>query len=447
MFFLNNVSINYLTIIYLFVLVNWLLYEYIKLSYCVILYILVMLTYQTTNILITYSNVYINFSNKSLINGILLVHPILNYLAVFISLILFRLNKIKSLQFILINNNKTFFLIIFTSIILGSFWAQQELNWGGWWNWDLVELIPCLYVILSIWLLHGFKYNIINILIVSNTQVYFYILLYIVIVRLDIFNSIHTFVNNTRLAKYHLIVFINIMLFYHTFVYLNFRHNYIINFNCNKLKKHFIIVYNIILWLFIFITYNCIFITGFSVQELGYFNILIRSVWVVYYYVINLIFLNKYLPLYNIYIILLFNVYFIWVFNFFNFWKNIIHYVFSFLILSSLFYEILNLITVDIIVNINLYVTNTLYICIDSNNNYINTVKLYLFSFNILNNYIYDQIDVNNIVTFFNFFFVYLFDTYKLIVYNSNLLVIITIMFNIYWFYIYIFIKYKLYHL
>jgi cytochrome c biogenesis factor len=74
--------------------------------------------------------------NAGLFNGLLLVHPMLLFLSyVFIFLVSFEYfykfsenNHSSSLNTFLISYT-VFFIII--AIVLGAFWAQQELNWGG----------------------------------------------------------------------------------------------------------------------------------------------------------------------------------------------------------------------------------------------------------------------------------------------------------------------------
>jgi cytochrome c biogenesis factor len=78
---------------------------------------------------------------KSLTNGLLLIHPVILYLS--LSLLFFlifnSLNKrnIKThntLNIFIFNKNIFLFIFVFlfTSIFLGSWWAEQEINWGGW---------------------------------------------------------------------------------------------------------------------------------------------------------------------------------------------------------------------------------------------------------------------------------------------------------------------------
>lgn len=71
--------------------------------------------------------------NIPLSNSLFLIHPILLLLAVGGSLYSFFLGFFYKNLILL---NSVYMLAIFS----GGLWAQQEFSWGGWWNWDFVEL-------------------------------------------------------------------------------------------------------------------------------------------------------------------------------------------------------------------------------------------------------------------------------------------------------------------
>jgi len=85
--------------------------------------------------------------NTTLTNGLSLIHPTL-VLITYVLLLENVLNK-STFKLTMVFKNRIFYLfgviISFFALILGSFWAQQELNWGGWWNWDVVELILLIF--------------------------------------------------------------------------------------------------------------------------------------------------------------------------------------------------------------------------------------------------------------------------------------------------------------
>ena len=100
--------------------------------------------------------------NKNLTNGLLIIHPLILYFsyANFLYLFFYFLNKIILFVFYGLKTNfkKTIIfyilLYIYTSIFLGSWWAEQELNWGGWWSWDLIEIISLNFFFILCFLIH-----------------------------------------------------------------------------------------------------------------------------------------------------------------------------------------------------------------------------------------------------------------------------------------------------
>lgn len=148
-------------------------------------------------------------NNLSLINGLLIIHPIYIYMTYICLFIYFlKTNFFKNLQSIRNYKTKTtkksliVIYLSFFSIYLGSYWAQQELNWGGWWNWDYVELIAFIFLILLLYITH-FKgvYIYINQYFLK-TRYFLYIILFYIVVRCDILNSVHSFNSLKIMDKY-----------------------------------------------------------------------------------------------------------------------------------------------------------------------------------------------------------------------------------------------------
>ena len=87
--------------------------------------------------------------NINLLNGIMNIHPCI-YLIVFYNLLSlyigFLKNKKLSLEFTLYS----FTVLLF----LGSFWAAQELSWGGWWSWDITECTILYIYVYLIYMYH-----------------------------------------------------------------------------------------------------------------------------------------------------------------------------------------------------------------------------------------------------------------------------------------------------
>jgi cytochrome c biogenesis factor len=183
-----------------------------------------------------------NGINMALINGLLLIHPILVFFTYIYCAYLYHLYLIKKKLIILFINNLFYHINIIAiiswfSLILGSLWAQQELNWGGWWNWDFVEIILLIFFlhILFIYHLNFLKnYNLINLFL---KKFLWFIFLFIYLIRINITNSIHNFAYINFSSNYYLLL---IYLFY-IFCYLKFINIY------NNFIKYWIIEWNIFL--------------------------------------------------------------------------------------------------------------------------------------------------------------------------------------------------------
>lgn len=142
--------------------------------------------------------------NLALLNGVLNIHPWLIFLlySVLLFLILFLKNLKHSnpaywnFTFLILKNKFWLISLSVISILLGSFWAFQELSWGGWWNWDIVELISLNFFFISLLIAHSSN----NTQLASkkttlNLKLILVFLISVVIVRFNLISSIHAFVN------------------------------------------------------------------------------------------------------------------------------------------------------------------------------------------------------------------------------------------------------------
>lgn len=134
----------------------------------------------------------------ALSNTLFLIHPVLLYWTFQKSLF----NATTSIQ--------SNFLMI--AMILGGFWSMQELNWGGWWNWDVLESnVLILFLIIVCW-------NHVIPLKTKIKKINFKNLLIIAIVVSYGLNktgfglSIHNFVTTNFLKKNYIFFFITIFL-------------------------------------------------------------------------------------------------------------------------------------------------------------------------------------------------------------------------------------------
>ena len=141
---------------------------YIILLYLYILFLLFDYIYTKYNLtgLLFINNFEINYENPLLSNFINKYHPFILYsTAGIIFILLFNyINNFFLFAKILFNNttlyNYNFHLILYNTplialtLFLGSFWAVQEVSWGGWWNWDSSENIGLLIGIITLFTLH-----------------------------------------------------------------------------------------------------------------------------------------------------------------------------------------------------------------------------------------------------------------------------------------------------
>ena len=94
------------------------------------------------------------------------------------------------------------FFFIFSALFLGSLWAYQEISWGGWWNWDMVEIINFFFFFLLLFFLHILKLNKKKIFFFNFLFLYFIFLFFFCLIRYNIIFSIHSFVLNNHYFFY-----------------------------------------------------------------------------------------------------------------------------------------------------------------------------------------------------------------------------------------------------
>lgn len=102
--------------------------------------------------------------------------------------------------------------LIISVMVLGGAWAFQELSWGGWWNWDLIELGLAALMVSVILLMHIFnKFNKETEMLVNFFIFIFWLFKYINITNLTI--SIHNFIKNNFHYFFYWYVFIAVTTF------------------------------------------------------------------------------------------------------------------------------------------------------------------------------------------------------------------------------------------
>ena len=121
-------------------------------------------------------------------NTLFTIHPPL--LIVLVNIILLGVFWVKQLAHL----TTTLYLIIGV-MGLGGAWAFQELSWGGWWNWDLIELGLAVLMLVIVFLVHLLnKFNKETEMLVGFFFFIFWLFKYINITNLTI--SIHNFIKN-----------------------------------------------------------------------------------------------------------------------------------------------------------------------------------------------------------------------------------------------------------
>lgn len=131
-------------------------------------------------------------------NPLAIVHPVL--------LLLAYLKGYKSLY-----KGLLLVLVMWAALFLGGWWASQEFNWGGWWNWDLIESPALIYSLVMLMHLHKFRFsNLVNL----GNQLIMLVLLILILVNTRFLsnNSVHSFVSGSEvLEKFLLLITCNLL--------------------------------------------------------------------------------------------------------------------------------------------------------------------------------------------------------------------------------------------
>lgn len=94
----------------------------------------------------------------SLLSGLVLVHPPLLFVAygLALSLCVAHPGPARALTQGAVTAHPAHMALRASALatLLGGVWAQQELNWGGWWGWDVVEVGSLFYLAYSTSCIH-----------------------------------------------------------------------------------------------------------------------------------------------------------------------------------------------------------------------------------------------------------------------------------------------------
>lgn len=361
--------------------------------------------------------------NLNLLNGLFIIHPILIYLflinyivivTIFNDLIYkyFYDNNINLLKYLLYLLSLTVSFLynsiyfIATAIILGSWWATQELNWGSWWEWDLVEIINLYYLLLLIFFLHQ---NILFLLKSYNKFInnIIIITIFIFLVRYNLIHSIHNFINSSEFIQFYNYFFIGTLFIF--ILILNNNNNF--NFNFKIYNALFCLYKYIILLILFTILYNYLGLDNLNL--LNYFKIILSLYIALIVMFISIFNIKKIFFNFKLYIIL--NEFFMLIFNYkiitqlkilkilHNFififiFILIINYInFSYVLNNSNFYNYYN--NYNLIDNVVIYLSELLSSISYYFNNILNDIYLnyYFYAYN-------DSVDIINfkIIASFN---------------------------------------------
>lgn len=137
----------------------------------------------------------------ALFNGALFLHPPILYCSIGYAVLIAYYTTYRQRGAIrprISTHSSRFQAFGFTliALVLGGLWAQQELNWGGWWSWDLVEAGTLLIAFFNLLHLH-FK-NWVYQLPYLPPLVFFFFFFFFEGLRYGLFDSVHSFISLTQ---------------------------------------------------------------------------------------------------------------------------------------------------------------------------------------------------------------------------------------------------------
>lgn len=143
--------------------------------------------------------------SSGLLNGLVLIHPPLLFFGY--ACLAAQILDLPSLRSRLLFSKRPHHLaaqslvLFILALMLGAIWAQHELNWGGWWGWDLVELGSLFFLLISWSLTHqpAWSYGPSKL---ARHSLAFFISFYLGL-RFGLFDSVHSFVGPTARLPTH----------------------------------------------------------------------------------------------------------------------------------------------------------------------------------------------------------------------------------------------------
>ena len=139
--------------------------------------------------------------NLSLINKINNIHPVLLYIVFMKIFIKKYFRKVFLYKYYL-------GIFIYMSLFLGGYWSNQEINWGGWWDWDPIELILFFFNVLLFVYIHLKKIKLIFFKKFLEVFMKIFFFLDYFIIRINFYNSIHNFVSFDYYKNYLYLIYL-----------------------------------------------------------------------------------------------------------------------------------------------------------------------------------------------------------------------------------------------
>lgn len=155
-----------------------------------------------------------------LTNALFYIHPPMLYLTC--TLVVMGLNAWKQ------NGGYSIAIIfLFITLLLGGIWAMQELSWGGWWNWDVLEVGILYCGSLALLTIHLSRKRCITDRTLQSLRIALVFITYIILNKMGVGVSIHSFVTSNGLrCKYAIVI---LFIFTTLSCYMNyFTINYLI---------------------------------------------------------------------------------------------------------------------------------------------------------------------------------------------------------------------------
>lgn len=392
---------------------SWYNSIFITLSFFIEFFIIIFFTYNSN--LFLKIEFYTNFINNIipvLKDFLLIIHPpflYLGYLSVSIifNFSIFYIIFVRAInlymyikKYIIIS-----WVLLSFGIFLGSWWAYQELGWGGWWYWDPIENISIIPWFFLIFLFHylfidkfilQIKYK--KLLLVLFF-IYFLNLFGTFIVRMGLLNSVHSFVNNNIYIYFFFCGVIQNILFIFFLLYLkkNKLNNFFFKINMHFILKIVCFVFLFIVLSIIILTYLPLFFKKISIINYTFFNKIFEP-WVFVLILLYIFFLISKNRLINIFSLLTYVYFFLMILIIF--YTNLINCIIFFSIFLFIIYIYINF---NFLKKIFIW-ENNFIVSFIIHNFYIALIFMVIISKNYELNSVFIM-NLNDICIFFNYIF------------------------------------------